>query len=220
MRIAVDAAEFDVLDQGSGPAIVLLHGFPLARGIWDRVAERLARSARVVRYDLRGLGMTTVTPGPYLMESLAGDLVEILDALRLERAIVVGHSLGGYVALSFFRLFAERCAGLGLVCSRFSADTAEAAAGRIALAARAESEGMHPVVDAFVPRYFAPHVYEDAPELVARARAIVERTDPRGAAAMLRGMAVRSDSRDLIEEMRLPVALVAGAQDQVTSLEE
>lgn len=220
MRLNIDGAEFDVRDDGSGPPIVLLHGFPLAKETWDAQAAALADRARVVRFDLRGLGATTVTSGPYLMETLAGDLAEILDALDIERATIVGHSLGGYVALAFFRMFAERCAGLGIVCSRAGADDPERAAGRRALADRAEREGMAPVVESFLPKYFAPSVYSEQPELVARARAIIERTNPRGAAAMLRGIAERVGSEDLFEEMDLPVHVVAGARDALVGVSE
>jgi len=220
MLVNIDGARFDVLDQGGGSALVLLHGFPLAKETWDAQAAGLAARARVVRFDLRGLGSTTATPGPYLMEQLAGDVVEVLDALDIERATVVGHSLGGYVAFAFFRMFAERCAGLGFVCSRAGADSTEQAANRRALADRVEREGTAPLVEAFVPKYFAPEVYRDRAELVARAGGIVERTDPRGAAAMLRGMAERVDCQDLFEEMHLPVHVVAGAKDALVTGEQ
>ncbi len=213
MRVSVDGAPFEVRDEGEGQALALLHGFPLDHKIWDAQAAALAGRARVIRYDLRGLGESPATPGPYLMERLAGDLVEILDALGVERAVVVGHSLGGYVALAFFRMFAERCAGLGLVCSRTSADTPEAAAARLALADRVERDGIGPVVETFVPKLLAPDAYAAHPQLVAQITATVERTDPRGAAAMLRGMAARVASDDLYDEMRLPVGIVAGARD-------
>ena len=213
MRLTIDGAEFDVRDEGSGPAIVLLHGFPLAHRTWDAQAEALRSHARVVRFDLRGLGTTTATPGPYLMEQLAGDVVEILDALDIERAVLVGHSLGGYVALAFFRMFAERCSGLGFVCTSAGADSPERAAERRDLAARVEREGMEPIVESFVPKYFAPSVYRERPDLVDAATALVRQTVPAGAAAMLRGMAERVDGSDLFEEMHVPVGVVAGARD-------
>jgi pimeloyl-ACP methyl ester carboxylesterase len=220
VRIQLDGAQFEVLDEGCGPALVLLHGFPLSKETWDEQAAALAPLARVIRFDLRGLGTTTATPGPYLMEQLAGDLLEVLDALGVERAVVAGHSLGGYVALAFYRMFAERCAGLGLVASRFSADTPERAAVRLALAGRAERDGMAPVAEAFLPVLFEPQVAAERPELVARTAATIARTDPRGAAAMLRGMAARVDSRDLLAEMEPPVALLAGRDDALVPLEE
>jgi pimeloyl-ACP methyl ester carboxylesterase len=213
MHLDIDGARFDVLDEGTGPAIVLLHGFPLAKETWNAQAAQLRSNARVVRFDLRGLGATSVTPGPYLMESLASDVAAVLDALGIERAIVAGHSLGGYVAFAFYRLFAERCLGLGIVCSRATADAPDVAAARYTLADRAEGEGIAPVLEAFVPRYFAPGIYATRPDLVARAQAIAERTDPRGAAAMLRGMAERVSSEDLFAEIDVPVRVVAGTED-------
>jgi len=213
MQLDIDGARFEVSDEGAGTPIVLLHGFPLSKETWDAQAARLALGARVVRLDLRGLGATSVSPGPYLMESLASDVAAVLDALGIERAAIAGHSLGGYVAFAFYRLFAERCLALGIVCSRATADAPDVAAARYALAERAEREGIAPVVEAFLPRYFAPAVYETQPALVARARAIAERTDPRGAAAMLRGMAERVTSEDIFGEIDVPVRVVAGTED-------
>jgi 3-oxoadipate enol-lactonase len=220
MQLSVDGAQFDISDDGSGPAIVLLHGFPLAKETWDPQVEALKTAARVVRMDLRGLGKSSVTPGPYLMETLAGDLAGVLDALRIERAVIVGHSLGGYVAFAFWRMFAERCSGLGFVCTRANADDEPAANARRALADRTEGEGIEVVADAFVPRYFAPDTCERVPELVTRAREMVLRTTPRGAAAMLRGMAERVASDDLFAEIDVPVRVIAGAHDAFFPVDE
>ena len=213
MQLKIDDAMLDVLDEGSGDAIVLLHGFPLAKEAWDAQAVALARYARVVRIDLRGLGKSSVPMGPYLMESLASDVAGVLDTLGIARATIVGHSLGGYVAFAFYRLFAERCAGLGIVCSRATADDAATAASREALATRAEAEGIAPVANAFVARYFAPSVATERPDLFARAHAMIASTDPKGAAAMLRGMAARVASDDLFDEIDVPVHVIAGTQD-------
>jgi 3-oxoadipate enol-lactonase len=220
MNIEIGGVRFDVLDEGRGAAIVLLHGFPLAKETWDAQAQTLRGRARVVRFDLRGLGRSSVPPGPYLMETVAGDVAGIMDALGIERAVIAGHSLGGYVAFAFHRMFSERCAGLGIVCSRANADDPVAAANRLKLADRAEREGISPIVDAFVPRYFAPAVYEREPELVARARSVIGATDPRGAAAMLRGMATRVASFDLLAEIDVPVGVVAGASDAIATVAE
>jgi pimeloyl-ACP methyl ester carboxylesterase len=219
MQLDIDGARFDVFDEGHGPALVLLHGFPLAKETWDAQARALAASARVIRFDLRGLGTTTPTPGPYLMEQLASDVAAVLDALGVERAVVAGHSLGGYVTFAFYRMFAERCAGLGLICTRASADDQAGAAGRLALADRAEREGIEPVVESFIPRFFAPQVYRERPDIVERTRSLMHRTDPRGAAATLRGMALRVSSEDLFEEIDVPVRIVAGAQDALIRCE-
>src|SRR4029077_14972258 len=94
----VDGAELDVVADGAGDAIVLIHGFPLTREIWNAQAPQLAQTHRVIRPDLRGMGRSSAPFGPYLMETLAGDLAAMLDGLSIDRAAIVGHSLGGFVA--------------------------------------------------------------------------------------------------------------------------
>src|SRR5580700_726695 len=161
MRVRIDDGELDVLEAGSGVPIVLLHGFPLAKNIWDAQAETLSAGARVVRLDLRGLGASRNGSGPYLMESLAGDVAAVLDALGIQRAAIVGHSLGSYVAFAFFRMFEERVLGLGLVCGRADSDSAEVAARRERLASEVERGGMAAIVDDYVPRYFKADTYRE-----------------------------------------------------------
>jgi len=152
------------------------------------------------------------------METLASDVSDVMDALGIKRAAIVGHSLGGYVALAFYRLFSERCAGLGLVATRANADDAATLASREDLAQRTEREGIGPVVESYLPRYFAPETYRERPELVNRARAILEATDPNGAAAHLRGMAMRVSSEDILGEIDVPARLVAGKSDAFVPL--
>jgi pimeloyl-ACP methyl ester carboxylesterase len=218
MQLEFDRLRIDTLVEGEGPAIVLIHGFPLSKETWDAQAAALATRARVVRFDLRGLGKSSVPPGPYLMENLASDCSDVLDALGIERATIVGHSLGGYVAFAFHRLFAERCAGLGLVCTRAIADDAATAHARYELADRAEREGIDPVLDAYLARYFAADFADANPEAVARVAGVIRATDPRGAAAMLRGMAARVPSDDLFTEITVPVRVIAGARDALAPL--
>jgi pimeloyl-ACP methyl ester carboxylesterase len=218
VRSAFDGARLAVLDEGSGPPIVLIHGVLLAKESWDAQAAALARRARVVRFDLRGHGASSVPPGPYLMEALAGDVADVLDALQVERAAIVGHSLGGYVAFAFYRMFAERCSALGLVCTRAAADDAATANFRYALADRVEREGIGAAVEAFAERSLAAATYLERPELATRLEALMRRTDPAGAAAMLRGIAARVSSEDLFEEIDVPVRIVGGTQDLVIPL--
>lgn len=215
MQLTCDGVRFDAIDEGTGPAVVLLHGVLLAKESWDAQAERLATRARVVRFDFRGHGTSDAPTGPYLMETLAGDVAGVLDALRIDRAVIVGHSLGGYVAFAFYRMFAERCAALGLVCTRAAADDPESAEARYELADRIERDGIGAAVDAFAGRSFAPETYRERPELAARIEAMNRRTDPLGAAAMLRGMAARVSSDDLFEEIDIPVGIVGARRDAV-----
>jgi 3-oxoadipate enol-lactonase len=202
--------------RGRGTAIILLHGFPFEHQLWDAQITELARNHRVIAPDLRGMGRSALSSGPYLMEMLAGDVAAVLDGLAIERATIVGHSLGGYVALAFARMFVERVSALALVCSRLAADSPEQATARESLAARLETENsIEPALEAYFPKFFAARTLGENPLAIERAKTIARSIDPRGAAAMLRGMALRGDSYDIAPDLRMPVLVVAGRTDAI-----
>jgi 3-oxoadipate enol-lactonase len=221
--LADDGARIDALVDGNGRerVVVLIHGFPFARGIWETQAAALAQSSLVVVPDLRGAGKSSDPEGPYLMERLAADVAALLDALGIERAAIAGHSMGGYVALAFARMFTERVARLALVASRLRGDTPEEAAARRGLADRVEREGsVEPAITAYLPRLFAPDARERHPGVVDHAYAIARENRPAGTAAALRGMALRAPSDDIAEDLDVPMLMVAGGRDQVLPLAE
>ncbi|HEY5257136.1 MAG TPA: alpha/beta hydrolase [Candidatus Baltobacteraceae bacterium] len=221
MRVAVDDAFIDVDDRGSGEPIVLLHGFPLTRAIWDRTAEILSQRYRVISPDLRGMGASSTPDGPYLMETMAGDIAAVLDACGVQRAHIVGHSLGGFVAQAFARMYVERVAGLALVGSRLAADDAQTAARREMLAQRVEAEdSVDPAIAAFEARMFASESVADRPGLVELYRTIARHNRPKGLAAVLRGMAQRAPSDDIAQDLEMPILVFVGAHDAVLSIEE
>lgn len=221
MRVVNDEAVIDVrIDGESGDAIVLLAGLTLTREIWDAQAKTLAQTHRVIRPDLRGVGASNVPEGPYLMETHAGDVAAVLDALGIKRATIVGHSIGGYVAIAFARMYTERLARLALVGSRIDADTAEVSKIRYDLAARAESEHSSAAIATWLyPRMFAPGRYESDPELTRTILAMMNAADYRGAAATLRGMAMRDPGTDIAPDLHVPALVVAGALDQSVPME-
>jgi 3-oxoadipate enol-lactonase len=220
MQVLNSDAQLDVAVSGSGDAVVLLHGFPLSREIWDAQVRALS-GYRVVAMDLRGMGASRVIDGPYLMESLAGDVAAVLDALGIERATLVGHSLGGYVALAFARMYVERLARLALVCSRISGDTPERAAHRFELADEAERSGSNArIIDEMLNATLGATTKQNRPEIVEKFKKIAEKHDSRGLAAMLRGMALRDSANDIAGDLAMPVLVVAGAEDPGIPAEE
>jgi 3-oxoadipate enol-lactonase len=202
-------------------AVVLIHGFPFSASIWDAQVDALAQDACVVCPDLRGAGKSSESEGPYLMETLAADVALLLDALGIERASIAGHSMGGCVALAFARMFTERVERLALVPSRLRADTPKEAQARWELADRIEREkSIAPVVESILPRLFAPTTPAERPGVVERVYEIVARNAPGGAAAALRGMALRSSAEDIAEDLHVPMVLIAGARDATLTQEE
>jgi 3-oxoadipate enol-lactonase len=220
MQVLNSDAHLDVVVAGSGDAVVLLHGFPLSREIWDAQIRALS-GYRVVAMDLRGMGASSVTDGPYLMESLAGDVAAVLDALAIERATLIGHSLGGYVALAFARMYVERLTRLALVCSRIVADTPERAAHRFELADEAERSGSSArIIDEMRNATLGATTKQNRPEIAEKFDKIAEKHDPRGLAAMLRGMALRDGAEDIAGDLGVPVLVVAGGEDPGIPAEE
>jgi len=221
--LANDGARIDASVSGirRGDAVVLIHGFPFARAVWDAQAGALETTHCVLRPDLRGAGSSEISQGPYLMETHAGDVAALLDALGIERATLVGHSMGGYVALAFARMFTERLERLALVSSRLAADAPEQAATRRALADRIEREGsIEPVIEAYLPRMLAPQTRSARAGVVERTYEIARCNGARGAAGNLRGMALRAPADDIAEELDVPVLVLAGACDELLSLDE
>ena len=122
-------------DEGPGPVVVLLHGFPLSRAMWDEQLAGLGSIYRVIAPDLRGLGESPVPEGVYTMDAMADDVVELLETLEIMGPVVVGGlSMGGYVALSLAARYPTRVRALMLMDTHAAADTPEAAQGREATA--------------------------------------------------------------------------------------
>jgi 3-oxoadipate enol-lactonase len=221
MQVLNGDARIDVRVEGDGDTVVLIHGFPLAKEMWDAQMAPLASIARVVAIDLRGMGASSVVPGPYLMETLAGDVAAVLDALDVGRATLIGHSLGGYVSLAFARMYLERLERIALVCSRIIADTPERAAARYEQAADAERTNSNArIIDAMANGTLAQSTREHHPEIVEKFKKIAEKNDPRGLAAMLRGMAMRDGAEDIAGELGLPVFVVGGESDPLVPPDE
>ncbi len=110
---------------GQGVPLILMHGYPLNRTIWKGVIPYLQDVADVIIPDLRGHGDSPIPQGEYRMETMAGDVITLMDKLGIDRAVIAGHSMGGYVALSLIRNYPERVIALALVASQAEADSPE-----------------------------------------------------------------------------------------------
>jgi pimeloyl-ACP methyl ester carboxylesterase len=203
-------------DQGTGPAVVLLHGYPFNRSMWREQAEALAAKYRVITPDLRGLGETSVTDGPATMEEMARDVSALLDELRIGRVTLGGLSMGGYVALAFYRRFPLRVRSLVLADTRARADTPEARLNREEQAVKILGQGMEAVAGDFLKKVLTARTLSDEPETRARVRGMITGTDPRGAANALRGMAQRPDQTHFLEQILAPALILVGSEDQLT----
>ena len=205
-------------DDGPGPAVVLLHGFPLSRVMWAEQTGSIGATYRVIAPDLRGHGESPAPEGVYTIDEMADDVVETLDSLHIREPIVLGGlSLGGYVALSLVTRFPQRVRALMLMDTQAGADSTEAAAGREATAKSViAAGGAAPIVDVMIGRLFSAGFREERPERVEPLRAVMERTTARGIAGTLRGMAVRPDRRGDLARINVPTLVLVGEEDVIT----
>jgi 3-oxoadipate enol-lactonase len=207
-------------EAGAGVPVVLLHGFPFNRTMWREQIESLKDSYRVVAPDLRGLGETTVTDAPATMEEMARDVAALLDELQITRCVFGGLSMGGYVALAFYRRHRLRARALILADTRPGADTDDARRTREEQAQKILKEGTGAIADDFLKKVLTSETLAERPEVVARVREMILRTDARGAAAALRGMAVRHDQTSFLEDVIVPTLILVGSEDQLTPPKE
>jgi pimeloyl-ACP methyl ester carboxylesterase len=209
-------------DDGPGPVVVLLHGFPLNRTMWISQQAKVGSVYRVIAPDLRGHGDTAAPEGIYTMEDMAGDVIETLDGLGLNGPVVLGGlSMGGYVALALMARHPERFRALMLMDTRASADSADAARNREEMARIVDETGKTDhVVAAMLPKVFSPMTRERHPDVIAAVRNMMEKTPARAVAGALRGMAARPDRSSELARIAVPTLVLVGADDAVTPPDE
>jgi len=212
-KININGIQLAYERHGKGKPLVLLHGYPLDRHLWDDVVPLLKDTFDMIVPDLRGFGESTTVDTPYTMDDLASDIAGLLDHLGIKKTAIVGHSMGGYVALAFARLFPERVNGLGLVSSQVLADPLDRKEGRYKSAAEVAEKGISGVVEAMTTKFTS-----DA-RLQAYARESMQKQKPAAYIGALKAMAERADSTSLLSTIQYPVVLVHGDADMLIPID-
>jgi 3-oxoadipate enol-lactonase/4-carboxymuconolactone decarboxylase len=196
----------------SAPVVLMVGSLGSTLEMWDPQAARLAGHFRVVRYDARGHGRSPVPPGPYSLDDLVDDALALLDRLGVQRASVVGLSLGGMTALRLAARAPHRVERLAILCSSALLGPAQDWTDR---AATVRAQGTAAVADAVVSRWFTPALREKDPALVRRMREMVAATPAEGYAGCceaIAGMDLRAD----LAHITAPLLALAGADDPAT----
>jgi len=214
--IRIDDIEMAYTDTGAGRPVVLIHGYPFNRSLWNEQVAALSAGHRVIVPDLRGFGESEGSEGTATMNRMAQDVALLMDHLGIARATIAGLSMGGYVALAFYKQFAARVRALILADTRAQADTVEGKQTRAQQAEKALAEGMAGIADAMLPKLLTPETVSKRPEIVKRVRDMMLKTKPKGAAAALRGMAERDDQTPLLAKIAVPTLILVGAEDAIT----
>jgi pimeloyl-ACP methyl ester carboxylesterase len=196
--------------------VVLLHAFPLDGRMWAPQVEALAGTYQLIVPDLRGFGAAGEQAVEEAgMDLLADDVARLLDDRGLDRVVLGGLSMGGYVALAFVRRHADRLGGLLLLGAKAGADSEQARGDRLAMAERVLAEGADFLPEAMLPRLLGKTTLGERPELVERVTVLIREQDPRAVAGAQRGMAARPDASDVLETIAVPTLVVTGEEDAV-----
>ncbi len=212
------AMSYRDLGDGPGDPLVLLHAFPLNGKMFEPQITAFSDDRRVVAPDYPGFGRSPRTPAQPDMRYYAEGLGDLLDRLHLERVVLGGVSMGGYVAFECMRLFPERISALVLANTRPEPDPAETREARNEMALSVARDGIEVLVELQMERLLAPESLQDE-GLVEKVRSIILENSPDGAVAALGAMRERPDSRPLLGEIDVPTLVVGGEEDGISSPE-
>lgn len=204
-----------IKDEGAGPAVVLLHGYLESLEIWNGFAGRLAPKYRTVSIDIPGHGQSGVLSGVHTMPLMAEAVEAVLQYLGIQRCVLVGHSMGGYVSLACMAEYPGRLAGVCLFHSSPFADSDQKQAAR-AKEIRLVKAGKLPLIcNTSIPNGFATDNLTIMPEKVEFARQIARQSPPEGVIALLEGMRTRPDRQKLLHHNALPLLFILGKKDNL-----
>jgi 3-oxoadipate enol-lactonase len=201
-------------DVGRGLPVVFLHGFPHDRTLWSHQRIALSSRIRCIVPDLRGFGESEGTA--HDVDTYADDVVEMLDSLEIEDAVVCGLSMGGYIAMALWRRAPKRIRGLVLCDTRAGADSAEQRAARNAAIATVHAEGAAAIANAQIEKMVGKETHAHRPDVVETMRAMMSRQSVAGITGALQALRDRPDSKSTIASITVPTLVIVGADDMLT----
>lgn len=220
-RISIGELELNVVQQGTGLPLLLVHGFPLDHQMWHGQIRDLAEDFHVIAPDLRGFGQSDVHGQSVTMQQYADDLAGLLAALSIDQPVIFcGLSMGGYIAWQFWRRHRSRLAKLVLCDTRAVPDPPDVAATRRETAEQVEEHGPAVLIDAMIPKLFSQRTRLQNRSVIDATARVIESAPREGVAAALRGMAQRVDATPWLADIDIPTLVLCGQQDAISGVAE
>ncbi|MDP3830684.1 MAG: alpha/beta hydrolase [Ignavibacteriaceae bacterium] len=210
--------DLKVYDSGNqnGKVILFVHGFPLTSNMWKNQIEYFGKDYRCVSYDIRGLGNSAAGDGQFTMESFVDDLMEITSTLQLDKPILCGLSMGGYIALRTIEKFPDTFGGLILMDTRSDADGNEGKLKRSAGIKRINIEGPIPFISDFVQNCFYKESIKRLGEKYISFLEEAKKNSAIGVKGSLLAMLSRTDTTESLSKIKIPVLVICGEFDALT----
>lgn len=220
-QLDINGKSFFVRDEGTGPVLVLVHGFPLDHTMWKQQISGLSDCCRVLAIDLRGFGQSTGPVDGLTMKDFADDVAEILVALDIEEPVTFcGLSMGGYVAWQFWEHHRDQLAKLILCDTKAVADDAAGKENREQVAQRVLKYGMD-FLGAFMSgKLFAKRTQSERHHIVEQTTKVIRESSAKTVAAASRAMANRPDFTDRLADIDVPTLVIVGEEDSISTVAE
>jgi len=197
---------------GEGPVVVLLHGFLEDQHIWNSFSRELSANNKVITIDLPGFGKSSIFNDIHSMALMANAVYYILIEENIDRCVMVGHSMGGYVALAFAEMYPDKLSGIVLFHSHASSDDEEAKTNRDRTISIIKSDHSG-FIRSFIPLLFAEQNVEQFDKEINKLKTIAQKGSSEGVIAALAGMRDRKDQTSLLKNLDIPVLFIIGKQD-------
>lgn len=206
---------------GNGVPVLFIHGYPLSRRIWDPQKNELSKYATVITIDLRGHGESFPFDGAYSMDLLADDCKFILEAEQVNAPLVIcGLSMGGYITFAMYRKYPHLFKGMILTSTRAGADSLEGKTNRDAAIKLATDRGVDAIANNMINKIVSPLTISSNPGLVKTIHDIMANTSTLGVIGALQGMRDRPDSTSLLSQIKCPVLIIHGEDDQLIPIKD
>lgn len=196
-------------DQGKGFPVLLIHGLCETHEIWNSFSKELSKNFRVICLDLPGFGRSKLLSNGFSIADVASKIISLLENLKIEECISIGHSLGGYVTLAIAKQQPDVLAAFGLFHSTAYADTKERKIFRNKVIEFVSNHGVAPFTESFIPPLF----YDRANPHIQPVVRLASRTQPETLIAYVKAMRDRPDSTKVLEHFKRPILFIAGEKD-------
>ncbi len=200
--------------EGGGYPLIFLHGFCETHFVWKDLANELKHKFKVVLIDLPGFGKSPILDDGFTIDEVAQSIKELIDELKISNGLMIGHSLGGYVAMSFLRQFPEALDGYCLYNSTVFEDTADKKENRNKLIELINKSGTAGFIQTFIPSLFFEKRVREFESLIEELRAMGKNIDPLAVTGYAAAMRDRSDEMETLKNHFYKVMIIAGMEDK------
>jgi len=200
-------------DSGEGLPVVLLHGFCETSDIWSGLQNQLSKNFRVITVDLPGFGGSPLLDYQFILEDVAKEIKSFLDSIKLNKYVLIGHSLGGYIALAFSKLFEDELLGLGLFHSNIFEDEMDKKESRTKLIEFIKANGVKTFIKTFIPSLFYKENINALKDIIYNLKKSAEQSNPESVIQYARAMRDRKGSEEMLKKFSKPVMFIIGEED-------